>query len=99
MEKTILHESTHVNINPAERSLYDREFPMPNGDRFVLRNYVHAGQMAAELHYLYGNAWAGNKYVVNVIPSEWLNDAEYMAKMENEYLVKIVHQLDMGDHS
>jgi hypothetical protein len=96
IEKMFIHESTDQNLNPS--SNYEREFTYPNGNTFVIRNYAGPKDLACELHYIYLVA-GKTRYVIHIVPSIWLNDAEYLQKMHNGYLVKIVHESDMSENS
>jgi hypothetical protein len=95
-EKMIKNEGITKELNPYYAST--RSYELPNGFRFDFHNYVwKPDQLTVEAHYYYESI---NKYVVYLLPSEWLNDIDYYnGHAKDTYFVKFVHQLDMSENS
>ncbi len=95
MEKNI-HETTSAELNP--KNMFRRVYELPSGMKFMYCIYIiNADRLAVEVHFYYPNV---NEYIVDVIPSHWLNSEPYYNTAKNNpYFIKFVHQSDMVDHS
>jgi hypothetical protein len=96
MEKTILVETTTKELNPFYSC--GRTYELPNGFRFDLHNYVwKPDQQTVEVHYYYESI---RKYVVYLIPADWLNDVGYYDRhAKDSHFIKFVFQSDMAENS
>ncbi len=90
------HEATYNELNPLTH--HQKSFLLPNGMKFIYNPYVSDSNiLVVEVHYYYP---VSNIYVVDVVPSHWLNNVNYMKSTEaSPFLVKYVHQLDMSGNS